>query len=41
MLNTNEKIILPNIRYKINVVTNEMSRLSGKPISIKIKVGKY
>ena len=41
MLNTNEKIILPNIRYKINVVTNEMSRLSGKPISRKIKVGKY
>lgn len=41
MLNTNEKIILPNMKYKINVVTKEMTRLSGKSISRKIKVGKY
>jgi uncharacterized membrane protein len=41
MLNKNEKIILPNMKYKINVVTKEMTRLSGKSISRKIKVGKY
>ena len=41
MLKVDEKIILPNMKYKINVVTKEATRLSGKPISRKIKVGKY
>ena len=41
MLHVDEKIILPNMKYKINIKTNEMTRLSGKTISRKIKVGKY
>ena len=41
MLHVDEKIILPNMKYKINVKTNEITRLSGKPVSKKIKVGKY
>ena len=41
MLHVDEKIILPNMKYKINIKTNEITRLSGKPVSKKIKVGKY
>ena len=35
MLHVDEKIILPNMKYKINIKTNEITRLSGKPVSKK------